>query len=175
MLREQASKLLQQAKIRQSDLAKRKQNPIDQQSQTADDESQSNGGAATSEQRKYSLPTDLKTAPFTLVKKKQLKQLSPRHFLKEKKPSESSCKLSFSLRQQCHYFQETFPNAQTLNQCVPLNPFSFLLLLDVLSPLAYVFAFVLIFLSLTFCLLFSCFPFPFWMSIRATCPARFSC
>ena len=89
MLREQASKLLQQAKTRQLDIAQERN--ASNQAQTAVTDTQSNGSLKTHEARKNSLPTEFKTAPFTLVKKKQLKELSPRHYLKERKPSERSC------------------------------------------------------------------------------------
>lgn len=88
-LREQASKLLQQAKNRHSDLSKKRQSFNDEPA--ADANSLSHQTVEATDQRKNSLPTNFKATPFKLVKAKQLRELSPRHFLKEKKPSVDSC------------------------------------------------------------------------------------
>ena len=107
MLREQASKLLQQARNRNSEIGKKKEiaakpGPA---SSNSKHESQEKEEASTSVEtnslendeapghRKGSLSQDIKSNPFTLVRKKQLKELSPRHFLKEKKTSLDSGQL----------------------------------------------------------------------------------
>ena len=90
MLREQASKLLQQAKKRNSDFTKPKQQTVASESTVSASESQEQETQQNGQERKNSLPTEFKTTPFTLVKKKTLKELSPRHFLKEKKSSVGS-------------------------------------------------------------------------------------
>ena len=111
MLREQASKLLQQARNRNSEIGKKKEIAAkpDLASSNSKDQCQENEEASTSVetnslendeapgQRKGSSSQDIKSNPFTLVRKKQLKELSPRHFLKEKKTSIDSGQLFVAL------------------------------------------------------------------------------
>ena len=103
MLREKASKLLQIAKNRQSEIAKGR-NASDQGQNAPDTDSQSNGTVKSLESRTNSLPADFKAAGFTLVKKKQLKELSPKHFLKQREPSEGSCLYSITISNIFNYY-----------------------------------------------------------------------
>jgi len=88
LLREKASKLLQQAKNRESEINIERN--ASSEGKSAEFDSQSNGALRTQETRKGSFSTEFKATSLTLVKTRQLKELSPQHFLKTKESADGT-------------------------------------------------------------------------------------